>query len=282
VHRHPRGHPGQRAAGPGVGAAESGERLSGTEAVGQDAAASPHGVLYVVATPIGNLEDITLRALRVLRDAALIAAEDTRRTRTLLGRHGIGTPTISYFEHNKLRRGPELVERLRAGASIALVTDAGTPGISDPGFHLVRLAREAGIPVVPIPGPSAVVAALSAAGIPGDRFAFEGFLPIRPGRRLARLRTLRALGRPAVIYESPHRVAATLRAIEEVFGPVEVVVARELTKRFEEFRCGTPGALLAGLPPGGLRGEVTLLVNPAAPADASDDDEGEPVADAGD
>jgi 16S rRNA (cytidine1402-2'-O)-methyltransferase len=145
----------------------------------------------------------------------------------------------------------------------------------------VRLAREAGIRVVPIPGPSAVVAALSASGIPGDRFAFEGFLPMRPGRRLARLRALQALGRPIVVYESPHRVAATLRAIEEVFGPVEVVLARELTKQFEEFRRGTPAALLAGLPPGGLRGEVTLLVNPGAPPGA-DDDEGEPAADAGD
>jgi 16S rRNA (cytidine1402-2'-O)-methyltransferase len=226
------------------------------------------GTLFVVATPIGNLEDITLRALRVLREVAVIAAEDTRRTRTLLARHDIATPTVSYFEHNKLRRGPELVARLQAGGSVALVTDAGTPGISDPGFHLVRLAREAGIPVVPIPGPSAVVAALSAAGVPGDRFVFEGFLPARPGRRLARLRALRGLGRPVVLYESPHRLAATLEAVEAVFGAVEVVVARELTKQFEEFRRGTPAELRAAFPPAGVRGEVTVIVNPGAPADA--------------
>ena len=214
---------------------------------------------------------MSLRALRVLREAHLIAAEDTRRTRTLLGRYEIATPTVSYFEHNKLRRGPELLARLGAGESIALVTDAGTPGISDPGFHLVRLAREAGIPVVPIPGPSAVVTALSAAGIPGDRFVFEGFLPARPGRRRARLQALRALGRPIVLYESPHRVAATLTAIAEVFGAgVEVVLARELTKQFEEFRRGTPAELLAALPAGGVRGEVTLIVNAAA-AGATDE-----------
>jgi 16S rRNA (cytidine1402-2'-O)-methyltransferase len=256
VHRHARGHPGRGAPDAGHRAAEGRERLTGT--------------LYVVATPIGHLEDITLRALRVLREADLIAAEDTRRTRTLLARHGIGTPAVSYFEHNKLRRGPELLARLQAGATIALVTDAGTPGISDPGFHLVRLAREAGIPVVPIPGPSALVAALSAAGVPGDRFVFEGFLPVRPGRRRARLQALRALGRPIVLYESPHRVAATLEAIEEVFGPVEVVLARELTKQFEEFRRGTAGELRAALPPAGLRGEVTLIVNPGATGEAED------------
>jgi 16S rRNA (cytidine1402-2'-O)-methyltransferase len=226
-----------------------------------------------VATPIGNLEDITLRALRVLKEVGLVAAEDTRRTRTLLARHGIATPAVSYFEHNKLRRGPELVARLQAGVSIALVTDAGTPGISDPGFHLVRLAREAGIPVVPVPGPSAVVAALSAAGIPGDRFVFEGFLPVRPGRRLSRLRALQGLGRPVVLYESPHRLAGTLEAVEAVFGAVEVVVARELTKQFEEVRRGTPAELRAALPPGGVRGEVTVIVNPAAPADAPADAE---------
>jgi 16S rRNA (cytidine1402-2'-O)-methyltransferase len=217
---------------------------------------------------------VSLRALRVLRQVDLIAAEDTRRTRTLLARYGIATPTLSYFEHNKLRRGTELVARLEAGEAIALVTDAGTPGVSDPGFHLVRLAREAGIPVVPIPGPSAVVTALSASGVPADRFVFEGFLPARPGRRRARLRALAALGRPVVLYESPHRVGATLAAIGEVFGPVEVVLARELTKQFEEFRRGQPAELLAGLPAGGVRGEVTLIVNPGAPADR---DEVEPA-----
>jgi len=224
------------------------------------------GTLYVVATPIGNLEDISLRALRVLREVDLIAAEDTRRTRLLLARYDVSTSVVSYFEHNKLRRGPELLGRLRAGARVALVTDAGTPGISDPGFHLVRLAREASIPVVPIPGPSAVATALSAAGVPADRFVFEGFLPVKRGRRLARLRELQALGRAVVLYESPYRVRATLEAIGEVFGAVEVVVARELTKQFEEFRRGTAAALLAGLPAEGLRGEVTLVVNAGGPA----------------
>lgn len=225
------------------------------------------GTLYVVATPIGNLEDITLRALRVLREADLIAAEDTRRTRILLAHYGIATPVTSYFEHNKLRRGPELVERLARGQRVALVTDAGTPGISDPGFHLVRLARAAGVPVVPVPGPAAVVAALSAAGVPGDRFVFEGFLPVKPGRRLARLRELQALGRPVVLYESPHRLAATLGAIDQVFGAVEVVLARELTKQFEELRRGTPAELRAAVLAKGVRGEVTLVINPIVTAD---------------
>jgi 16S rRNA (cytidine1402-2'-O)-methyltransferase len=220
------------------------------------------GTLYVVATPIGNLEDITLRALRVLREVDLIAAEDTRRTRALLTAHGIATPLTSYHEHNRRTQGTALVRQLVAGRAVALVTDAGTPGVSDPGFHLVRLAREAGVTVRPIPGPAAVVAALSAAGVPADRFVFEGFLPIKPGRRLARLRALRACQRPVVLYESPHRLVATLGALGEVFGAVEVVLAREVTKQFEEFRRGTPAGLLADLGPGPIRGEITLVVNP--------------------
>jgi len=198
----------------------------------------------------------------VLRDVALIAAEDTRRTRVLLARYGIETPVTSYFEHNKLRRGPALIERLRSGQSVALVTDAGTPGISDPGFHLVRLARETGVPVVPVPGPSAVIAALSVAGVPGDRFVFEGFLPVKRGRRLARLRELEALGRPVVLYESPHRLAATLESLAEVFGPAEVVLGRELTKQFEEVRRGTAAELLGAVRAEGVRGELTLVINP--------------------
>jgi 16S rRNA (cytidine1402-2'-O)-methyltransferase len=237
------------------------------------AAALPAGTLFVVATPIGNLEDVTLRALRVLRGVDLIAAEDTRRTRSLLQAYGVRAPLVSYFEHNQARRGPELLERLQAGARIALVTDAGTPGVSDPGFRLVRLCRDAGIPVVPVPGASALVAALSAAGIPADRFVFEGFLPVKAGRRLTRLRELHALGRPVVLYESPHRVVATLGAIEAVFGEVEVVLAREVTKRFEEFRRGTAAGLRAALAATGVRGEVTLVVNPrgpVAPVDQAD------------
>ncbi|MGH7266137.1 MAG: 16S rRNA (cytidine(1402)-2'-O)-methyltransferase [Candidatus Rokuibacteriota bacterium] len=269
MHHHPRGHRRHRAPRPDLGAAQSGNRLTGSSppenpAEPEGAAEGrPAGILYVVATPIGNLEDISLRALRVLREADLIAAEDTRRTRTLLARYDIGTPTTSYFEHNKLRRGPALVARLRAGARVALVTDAGTPGVSDPGFHLVRLARAAGVRVVPVPGASAVVTALSAAGIPGDRFVFEGFLPVKRGRRLTRLRELAALGRPVVLYESPHRVRAALEAIGEAFGPVEVVLARELTKQFEEFRRGTPAEILAALGDAEPRGEVTLVVGVA-------------------
>jgi 16S rRNA (cytidine1402-2'-O)-methyltransferase len=221
------------------------------------------GTLYVVATPIGNLEDISLRALRVLKEAALIACEDTRRTRALLTRFDIHTPTTSYFEHNKRAKGPALLRQLREGSSIALVTDAGTPGISDPGFLLVRDARAAGIPVVPVPGPSAAVTALSAAGIPADRFLFEGFLPIKPGRRMNRLKALRDLETTLVLYESPHRIVATLEAIREVLGEREIVLARELTKQFEEVVSATPSAHLARLRAGEVRGEFTLVI-PAA------------------
>src|SRR3989441_8737716 len=222
-------------------------------------------MLYVVATPIGNLEDVTLRALRVLKESDLIACEDTRRTRALLARFGIPTPTTSYFEHNKARKGPYLLGLLRAGKTIALVTDAGTPGISDPGFLLVRDARAAGIPVVPIPGPSAVAAALSAAGVPADRFVFDGFPPIKPGRRINRLKALRELETTVVLYESPHRILATLEAIRDVFGDAEVVVARELTKQFEELVRASPSAHLERLRAmaGGVRGEFTLVI-PAA------------------
>jgi len=218
------------------------------------------GTLYVVATPIGNLEDLTLRALRVLKEADLIACEDTRRTRGLLTHFGIHAPVTSYFEHNKLAKGGVLLRALAEGKSVALVTDAGTPGISDPGFLLVREARDAGIPVVPVPGPSAVIAALSAAGVPADRFVFEGFLPVKPGRRIHRLQALRSLEMTIVCYESPHRIAAALAAVAHVFGDVEVVVARELTKQFEEIVRGTPAALHARFATGQVRGEVTLVI----------------------
>jgi 16S rRNA (cytidine1402-2'-O)-methyltransferase len=218
------------------------------------------GVLYVVATPIGNLEDVTLRALRVLREVDLIACEDTRRTRGLLSHFDVHTPVTSYFEHNKFAKGERLVRTLREGRSVALVTDAGTPGISDPGFLLVRQARAAGITVVPVPGPSAVIAALSAAGVPADRFVFDGFLPAKPGRRRNRLRDLHALGTTVVCYESPHRVLATLEAVGEVWGEVPMVVARELTKQFEEIMEGPPAELRARLAAAGARGEFTLLI----------------------
>jgi 16S rRNA (cytidine1402-2'-O)-methyltransferase len=218
------------------------------------------GTLYVVATPIGNLEDITLRALRVLKEVGLVACEDTRRTRTLLTHFGIHVPVTSYFEHNKLAKGPAILKTLRDGKSVALVTDAGTPGISDPGFLLVREAREAGIPVVPVPGPSAVVAALSAAGIPADSFVFDGFLPVKPGKRIHRLEALRELEMTCVCYESPHRILASLEAIGQVFGEAEIIVARELTKQFEEIVRGTPEDLRERFAAGTARGEFTLVI----------------------
>ena len=170
---------------------------------------------------------------------------------------------MSYYEHNKLARGRELLRELAAGRSIALVTDAGTPGISDPGLLLVREARAQGIPVVPVPGPAAVVAALSASGLGADGFVFDGFLPIKPGKRLNRLKALRAMETTVVLYESPHRIAATLGAIAEIYGEVEVVVARELTKQFEEIVTATPAVHLARLAAAAPRGEFTLVIPPA-------------------
>ncbi len=218
------------------------------------------GTLFVVATPIGNLEDVTLRALRVLREVDVVACEDTRRTRALLAHFDIHTPTTSYFEHNMREKGADLVRQLVEGRSVALVTDAGTPAISDPGFMLVRDARAAGAPVVPVPGPSAVVAVLSAAGIPADRFVFEGFLPVKPGRRVNRLRALRELETTVVAYESPHRIVAALEAVREVFGEAELVVAREVTKQFEEIVRATPTAHLERLAAAPIRGEFVLVI----------------------
>jgi 16S rRNA (cytidine1402-2'-O)-methyltransferase len=220
------------------------------------------GVLYVVATPIGNLEDVTARALRVLKEVDVVACEDTRRTRALLTHFDIHTPTVSYYEHNKLTRGPQLLRQLSEGRSVALVSDAGTPGISDPGVLLVREARAAGIAIVPVPGPSAVATALSAAGVPADRFVFDGFLPVKPGRRLNRLKALRELELTIVLYESPHRIVAALEAIAEVFGDTPIVVARELTKQFEEIVTAPAAAHLDRLR-AGARGEFALVIPPA-------------------
>ena len=189
-----------------------------------------------------------------------MACEDTRRTRALLTHFDIHKPTVSYYEHNKLTRGPQLLRDLAAGRSIALVTDAGTPGISDPGILLVREARAAGIAVVPVPGVSAVVTALSASGLTGDGFVFDGFLPIKPGKRLNRLQALREIGSTIVIYESPHRIVATLTAIGEVFGEVQMVVARELTKQYEEIVTATPAEHLARLAAALPRGEFTVVI----------------------
>jgi 16S rRNA (cytidine1402-2'-O)-methyltransferase len=199
----------------------------------------------------------------VLREADLVACEDTRRTRALLSHFDIHKPTVSYYEHNKLTRGRELLRELAAGRSIALVTDAGTPGISDPGVLLVREARAQGVPVVPVPGPSALVTALSAAGLGADGFVFDGFLPIKPGKRLNRLKALKELETTLVLYESPHRIVATLGAIGDVFGEIELVVARELTKQFEEVVSATPAVHLTRLAAAEPRGEFTLVI-PAA------------------
>ncbi len=202
------------------------------------------GTLYIVATPIGNLEDITFRAVRILKEADLIACEDTRHTKKLLAHYGIVTPTTSYFEHNKLTKGDWLLGQLQEGKSIALVSDAGTPGISDPGFNLVRSAVERRIPVVPIPGPSAAIAALSAAGLATDRFHFIGFLPPKEGKKRRVLESLRGEEATLVLYESPFRVRKTLELALEVLGDRRAVLAHELTKIHEEFKRGSIRQLL--------------------------------------
>jgi 16S rRNA (cytidine1402-2'-O)-methyltransferase len=223
------------------------------------------GVLYVVATPIGNLEDVTLRALRVLREVDLVAAEDTRRTRALLTHHGIARPVTSYYDAVERKKTPALVARLLGGARIALVTDAGTPGVADPGYHLVRGAIAAGISVVPVPGPSALTTLVSVAGIPAERFAFEGFLPSRAGARTARLRAVAAEPRALVFYEAARRLDAFLADAAEILGDRETVVGRELTKRFEEVVRGrlteVRHRFASGEP---ARGEVVVLVAGAA------------------
>ncbi|HEX5081996.1 MAG TPA: 16S rRNA (cytidine(1402)-2'-O)-methyltransferase, partial [Blastocatellia bacterium] len=191
--------------------------------------------LYLVSTPIGNLEDITLRALRVMKEVDLIACEDTRRTRRLLDHFGIGKPLISYHEHNELKRAEELAERLSRGESIALVTDAGTPGISDPAYRIVVAAVERGVTVTPVPGATALVAGLVASGLPTDSFLFAGFLPPRKQARRARLDELKAERATLVFYEAPHRILETLQDIAEIYGDREIVLTRELTKLHEEF-----------------------------------------------
>lgn len=234
------------------------------------------GTLYVVATPIGNLEDVTLRALRVLREVALIACEDTRQTRKLLDHYGIQKPALSYHEHNEQARAPELVERLQRGESIALVSDAGTPLISDPGYRLVNRALEAGLRVEPVPGPSAIVTALAASGLPTDAFHFGGFLPPRASQRRKVLARFKDEPATLVFFEAPHRVLETLEDIDAVLGTRPVVVARELTKIHEQFLRGTASELRRGGLP--LKGEITVLIGKGdAPAAEND---GRPLAEA--
>lgn len=225
------------------------------------------GVLYVVATPIGNLEDITHRAVRILREADLIACEDTRQTRKLLDHYGIAGPVVSYHEHNESARAEELVHKLAEGQTIALVSDAGMPGISDPGYRVIKLAIEHGIKVVPIPGPSALVAALVGSGLPTDAFEFLGFLPARSGQRRSAIESLRDAGHTVVAYEAPHRIRETLEDVAAILGEERpVVVARELTKVHEEFIRGTAGSVLAQVRQHDLKGEITLLIGPGVSA----------------
>ncbi len=220
--------------------------------------------LYLVSTPIGNLGDITIRALETLAGADILACEDTRVTRVLLDRYGIRRRTMSYHEHNAGDAGPKLLAALQAGQSVALASDAGTPLVSDPGFRLVAQAVELGIRVVPVPGPSALLAALVAAGLPTDQFTFAGFLPPKDGARRTRLEALKGVGGSLVFFESPRRLHDTLAAMAEVLGATrEAAVARELTKAFEEFRRGTLGALAQAYEGESPKGEVVICVGPA-------------------
>jgi 16S rRNA (cytidine1402-2'-O)-methyltransferase len=225
------------------------------------------GTLYVVATPIGNLEDITARALRVLGSVDLIAAEDTRHSRKLLNHFGIRTPLISYHEHNERQRQAELVQRLLTGQRLALISDAGTPAIADPGYRLVCACHAAGVPVVPVPGPSALVTALCAAGVPTDRFVFEGYLPARAAARSACLQGLRDETRTVVLYETPHRLLAALAAIAATWGEARpLVVARELTKLHEELFRGTVAEALVRFGATAVRGELVVILPPVPKA----------------
>jgi 16S rRNA (cytidine1402-2'-O)-methyltransferase len=223
------------------------------------------GCLYLVATPIGNLEDITLRAVRILKEADVIACEDTRQTQKLLQHYGIRKEMVSYHEHNELTRSPELVIELEQGAKIALVSDAGTPGISDPGHRLVTLCLRHHIPVVPIPGPSALIAALAASGLPTDEFLFVGFLPPRSGARRKALDALKAESRTLIFYEAPHRVVETLADAADILGPRPAVIAREITKMHEEFLRGPLPELLETARKRAPRGEITLLIGAGGP-----------------
>jgi 16S rRNA (cytidine1402-2'-O)-methyltransferase len=223
---------------------------------------STTGCLYLVATPIGNLEDITLRAIRVLKEADLIACEDTRQTQKLLQHYSIHKELISYHAHNELTRSPELVIQLEEGAQVALVSDAGMPVVSDPGHRLVVMCLRHHIPVVPIPGPSAFVAALAASGLPTEEFLFVGFLPSRAGARRKKLETLKSEPRALVLYEAPHRLAETLSDAAEILGSRQAVVAREVTKIHEEFLRGTITELRDAARARTPRGEITLLIGP--------------------
>jgi len=219
------------------------------------------GTLYIVSTPIGNLEDITLRALRILKEVDLIAAEDTRHTGLLLRHFGIQKSLTSYFEGNELKKREFILYRLKQGERIALVSDAGTPGISDPGFRLIRLAIDNEIPVVPIPGPSAVITALSVAGLPTDAFLFKGFLPHKSKKRRDLLKQLEGVRETIIFYESPHRLSETLKDILDLLGNREMVLTRELTKVYEEVLRGKISEILNQIEEKKLKGEITLVIS---------------------
>lgn len=233
----------------------------------------PTATLYIVATPIGNLEDVTLRALRILKEVHWIAAEDTRRTKKLLNAYGIRTPLVSLYDQTERSRTPSLIRRLQEGQDIAYVADAGTPGISDPGYVLVNGAIQAGIPVVPVPGPTASIAALCVSGLPMNRFLFAGFLPARPPARRRFLESLKAEEGTLLFYESPTRLRESIRDMASVLGDRKAVVARELTKIHEEILRGTLGTLLEFLSAREVKGEVVVLVDgcPDSAGDVTDE-----------
>lgn len=219
------------------------------------------GKLFVIATPIGNLEDITIRAINILNSVDLIVAEDTRRTKTLIKRYDISKPLDSYHDFNKQKKSPVIIKRLLNGESVALVSDAGTPGISDPGYYLIRLALDQSIPVVPIPGPSAAIASLSVSGLPTDRFVFEGFVEARSSKRQKQLENLKDEERTIIIFDSPLRVVKTLDAIMNTLGKRQICVARELTKIYEEWIRGDTETVLSILKGRNrIKGEITLII----------------------
>jgi 16S rRNA (cytidine1402-2'-O)-methyltransferase len=222
---------------------------------------SKKGMLYIVSTPIGNREDITLRALRILKEVDLIAAEDTRHTLLLLRHFGIQTPLTSYFEGNELKKKEFILSKLKQGDRIALVSDAGTPGISDPGFRLIQTAIENHIPIVPIPGPSAVIAALSVSGLPTDAFLFKGFLPHKSKKKRDLLQQLEEIKETLIFYESPHRLSGTLNDIFELLGNREMVLTRELTKVYEEVLRGKVSEIQTLIRDRKLKGEITLVIS---------------------
>jgi 16S rRNA (cytidine1402-2'-O)-methyltransferase len=217
--------------------------------------------LYIVGTPIGNLEDITLRAQKVLAEADLICAEDTRTSRVLLGRYGITTPMLPYHDFNKNTMGPHIIAKLKAGKNIALISDAGMPGIADPAFNLVREAIKENIAVVPIPGPSALITALVCSGLPTDRFIFENFLPPKSTRRKRILESFKEEPRTVIFYETPHRILSVLKDMDETMSDVQIVIGRELTKLYEEFLRGTPKSLLVHFEKKPPKGEMVVMFN---------------------